>query len=605
MPTKSASTLPSVPQIKKCVRAFKHQPRPGQYRALNALSDHPDSLNIKLPTGYGKTYVALGSYSILRHSGIVTRNLIVVPTVAQLEQLKEAKLNDYGLDGEIVDVGFYGTEAIKKHRQGKGQIFAVTIQSLLKNAGLVVDTMMQDESRWMVTIDEYHHYGAGLSFTKAIDSLPSRYRLCLSATPVRPNDDLAFGKPDVSVTYREAATLENVVKELTGEAYYYVLDLVDENGDVRSLSVEELTEEAGSSSPDAIESLIIKRRMRWSPKYISPLISTPLLRMMNTRIRTGARAKAIVGAMCVSHAELIKKQIESTFPALSVDWVGTGENGRLAKVNKQVVSDFRNGCGADVLVHVGIAGEGLDVPEITEVIHCNSAGLNVSNNQENGRGARSCDRLPICHISFDSSSEYAIRGFVGDAIMDAMDFNDPSPETDEGEDIDNPRKDDWDDLPNELLEIENIRLDRIDTGDPEVVEVTRKLATDKFSDLDADVVMKDEGHPLRELVAGMILDMRNNQAKSLNEEHNIEKLSSDLKVAVNVLAGNVVKRTCRESGIRFDRSMIGDICKRIRTRLKRDCGPVVKDIERLRQHYAALKAYEVKIKAGEVPSWLK
>lgn len=605
MSVKSSGTMPSLSHIKKRCRAFKHKPRPGQQRALDALASHSDTLNVKLPTGYGKTYVLLGAYSILRDAGVVNRNLIVVPTVAQLDQLKDASLCDYALDGEIVDVGFYGTEAIKKHRQNKGHIFAVTIQSLLKNAGLVVDTMMQDGSKWMVTVDEYHHYGAGRAFAEAIESLPKAYRLCLSATPVRANDELAFGDPDIPVTYREAAEDEKVIKVLKGEAYYYVLDLIDEDGDVRSVSVEELAEEAGGNSSDAIESLIIKRRMRWSPKYISPLISTPLLRLMNTRIRTGKRAKAIVGAMCVSHAELIKKQVESTFPALSVDWVGTGENGRSAKENKKVVKDFRNGCGADVLVHVGIAGEGLDVPEITEVIHCNSAGLNVSNNQENGRAARFSDGLPTAYISFDSSSEYAVRGYVGKSIMDAMEFESPFADDEELDEKEQENDIQWDDLPDELLEIEDIRLERIDNGDPEVLEVTRRLAKDKFADLDVEAVMQDENHPLRELVAGMVLDMRNNQANALREEHSIEKMSSELKMAVNVLAGNIVKRICRESGVRFDRAMIGDICKRIRTRLKRDCGPVVKDLEKLRQHYATLKSYEMQIKTGELPSWLK
>ena len=189
--------------------------------------------------------------------------------------------------------------------------------------------------------------------------------------------------------------------------------------------------------------------------------------------------------------------------------------------------------------------------------------------------------------------------------MDAMEFESPVADDEELDEKEQEKDIQWDDLPDELLEIEDIRLERIDNGDPEVLEVTRRLAKDKFADLDVEAVMQDENHPLRELVAGMVLDMRNNQANALREEHSIEKMSSELKMAVNVLAGNIVKRICRESGVRFDRAMIGDICKRIRTRLKRDCGPVVKDLEKLRQHYATLKSYEMQIKTGELPSWLK
>lgn len=57
--------------------------------------------------------------------------------------------------------------------------------------------------------------------------------------------------------------------------------------------------------------------------------------------------------------------------------------------------------------------------------------------------------------------------------------------------------------------------------------------------------------------------------------------------------------------VRNDRSLAGDIKKRINSRKKRDLGPVVKDVDVYTQHFRWLKALESEMKrTKEVPQWL-
>ena len=206
-----------------------------------------------------------------------------------------------------------------------------------------------------------------------------------------------------------------------GHSYVYRIDAIDESGDVLSYTTTELSDMAGSDDPSAIEKLRINKKLRWSPKYVSPLVSIPVERMIQQRIETGRQLRAIVGAMCVSHAELVCAQVASMFPELTVDWVGTGIDGRTDDENEKIINRFlkdeRTDGALDILVHVGMAGEGLDSKLVSEVVHLNKAAINNSNLQENGRAARYLEAAngePVVgHINFDSGSEFSAEGYVG------------------------------------------------------------------------------------------------------------------------------------------------------------------------------------------------
>ena len=62
---------------------------------------------------------------------------------------------------------------------------------------------------------------------RAVLGLNRAFLLAMSATPTRPDDDSAFGIPDVSVKYREAVE-EGVIKPLSAHAYSYRIETVSE-----------------------------------------------------------------------------------------------------------------------------------------------------------------------------------------------------------------------------------------------------------------------------------------------------------------------------------------------------------------------------------------
>lgn len=598
-----ASSVHSVP--------FRKKPRRGQQAVFDAL-DGRKYLNIKLPTGYGKTFVACGCYSILKARGQVNRLLVIFPTDAQLTQFKEGgseDLRDAGVDGalHVIDLRFFGVEALKKHRQNTAQVFVITIQSMINRSGLdLVAELMSSGGRWMVVVDEYHHYGVDAAWGKTAMQLPAEFMLAMSATPKRPKDDSAFGDPNVSISYREAVE-EGAVKPLVGHSYVYRLDLVGEDGDIESVTTDDLVQRAGGDAPEKIEAFLITRKMRWSPKYVSPLVSIPLERLLRDRVATGYRLQAIIGAMSVSHAEMVCAQVKSMFAdVLSIDWVGTGDDGRRPEENAEVLRRFcpkkdpatgERNHSLDVLVHVGMAGEGLDSVDVSEVIHLNAASWNASNDQENGRAARKRPGV-VGNINYDSTSEYATRGYIGEAIMDAMDANPPS----QSEPEEPSKERDYTELPDEpAIQIHDLRLDHIDSGDPEVVRMKKVLALQvrEFSAADLD----DPASPIHEAALREYRRMRQIEAEALNEESTIRQWQQSVNEALSTVTG--LARRVLYPDQRFDRTVLGDLKKRINTRKKRDLGAATPDIEVCRRHYAWIKNLERQLLNGMVPEWLQ
>jgi len=455
----------------------------------------------------------------------------------------------------------------------------------------------------MVVVDEYHHYGIDLPFGNAVNALPYEFLLCMSATPYRPAQDGAFGTPDVEVRYRNAVK-QNAVKPLRGYSYNYKVDAITEDNEVITFSTDELVAEAGGESAKKIEKMIYDRKLRWSPKYISPLVSNPLSRMIAERVRCGYKLQAIVGAMCVSHAEMVCEQIRSAFPDLSCDWVGTGDDGKTNEQNAKILAAFAPTDGSDplldVLVHVGMAGEGLDTVRVSEVIHLNAAGHNNTNNQENGRAARYLSGV-TGHINFDACSGFAMKGYVGNAIMDAMDNeppgdpgNDPTP-GDGGTD--------WVDLPEEpLIRLIDVECTSIDSGD----ETVKMMATWMVGNV-AGFTKSDLDNPESEVWSKAeegVRRMRAAEAEQMNEKSAIKQWKDSVDNALSVVAGNVIKMA-KSNGLRVEKSFFGDVKKRINGKKKREIGAIEVDVDVYRKHYEWLKRLETQLKSTRaMPEWL-
>lgn len=597
--------------------SFRQDPRPGQRRVIELAAD-PGRVKLcaQLPTGYGKTFTSAAVYSTLQRQGRVDRLLYIVPSAGQLEQFVQDGATDLhaaSVSGPaaVCDIAFFGAaQSLKKHRQGICQVFACMIQGLSSvRVKAIVNELMQS-GRWMICVDEYHHYGVDKTWGKAVTELtrlPScQFLLALSATPYRPDDDSAFGKPDVVVTYREAVK-QNAVKPLECHSYTYRVDAID-NGDVVSYTTQDIADMAGDTSPDAIERVF--RQMRWSPKYISPLVDVPISRMIRNRIVTGQRLQALVGAFCCSHAQLVCEQIRAMFPELEVDWVGTGSNGRSDKENRDILRRFcppkvdgkrrMQDIRLDVLVHVGMAGEGLDTVFVSEVIHLNPANKNNSNDQENGRAGRwLADMFGNAikgYVNCESGTDYG-RDWLGRKIELAFDAQpgDEAEDEDQEDEGTPERNDELPELPDEpSIQIINCECTQIDTG--EVQHMANALHQVSGVSIDDP--------KLQEVALELYLRERKRTAEASNERSRIEQWKEAVSGALSLVARRAAVMMTAP-GARMEKSLIGDVKKRINSRKKKFLGAVDADIELLGKHYNWLKNLEKQLISEGLPSWLQ
>lgn len=598
--------------------SFPKEPRSGQRRVIEE-SKGRSALNAKLPTGYGKTLAACYVYSLKKTLGLATRLLIIFPTDGQLNQFINdgaRDLADAGVSGpkKIVDIRHAGYRAIRDHRSDQAQVFAITIQSLIESTGHNVVIDLLGTGLWMIVVDEYHHYGVAKTWGRTVLGLTRQFLLTMSATPSRPNDDSAFGPPDVSVTYR-AAVQEKVVKQLRGHGYSYRIETTsDETLQTEFWTTDQLISEAGGDSPDRVEKLFIKRKMRWSPRYVSPLVSIPIERMIRERIATGQPLQVLISAMCVSHAKVICEQVAAMYPELRVDWVGTGEFGRSSDENEAVLNRYcprkdENGCrhpDLDVLVHVGMAGEGLDSIHVSEVVFLCNASICNRTLQIIGRGARNLPGV-VCNISFDSSSEFAASGYVGGAIMDAMDFVPPKPDED-ADPVDD--DDDWPPAPPDdpAITIENIELLHIDSGH-EGVQTMARVMEHHGARLDFAAMENNKDHPHWKNVIQSYRTMRTVEAAEHDERAVIEQWRDKVTYAVTNIASILVK-LLKKRGLEIRdekhlKKIRGEIKADINTQKKKLFGAVENDLEVLKRHYGWCTALDRSLREKkELPSWL-
>ena len=593
--------------------SFRKNPRQGQAAAIKAASQtQRTQLIAQLPTGYGKTFTAASIYSSLQHQGRVNRLMYLVPSTGQLDQFVldgSGDLADADVQGShyICDIAYAGgVQAIKQHRSGSHQVFACTIQALSSSrVNTIVKELMQT-GLWMVCVDECHHYGLDCTWGQAVLELPRQFLLAMSATPFRPGDDSAFGRPDVSVSYRQAVA-ENAVKPLTCHSYEYRVDALEDNGEVISYTITDITDRAGSSAPDKVEKIF--RQMRWSPKYISPLVEMPIERMMQHRIVTGQRKlQVLFGAMCCSHAQLIcaqvKAHIDSLYPGqLEVDWVGTGENGRSDAENRAILRKFcpdkvdgrrrSEDVELDILIHVGMAGEGLDTIYVSDVVHLNRASLNNSNRQENGRAARFLEGVTgVIHV--DSSSDF--HKFVGPDIEHSFDHDDLN-DVDEEERTESTGNAELGELPEDpQIRIYDMECIRVIKGEVEVM--AKALVQDSGW---SEALLENESY--MQFAEKAYLKMKRRELEQFNDRSIVEQWKEKVNAASGLVTSRAIRAIYGSRG-RLPASIAGELKRRINSRKKRDLGAVDQDVNLLRRHYHWLQQLEQQIIAGDIPQWL-
>ena len=128
----------------------------------------------------------------------------------------------------LLDVGDRGTVAMRRHREGRAQVYVTTVQAIIAKGGSTLRALREGllpSGAWMIVVDEFSSlWKLEKAWGQAIAALPYVFRLVMSATPYRNDNDEAFGKPDIVVTYRQAVE-EGEVKRLRCHSYVYKIDV--------------------------------------------------------------------------------------------------------------------------------------------------------------------------------------------------------------------------------------------------------------------------------------------------------------------------------------------------------------------------------------------
>ena len=612
---------------------FAEAPRDGQLKVFNLLHDHSRKiLTVQLPTGYGKTRVACGCYSILRHQGRVNRLLYIVNTQQQRDQFRSDGPSDFANVGcgdirHVIDITYDGIRATKAHWNNTAEVFVTTVQSIMGgSSGRSVVEELMSSGEWMIVIDEHHHYGLDKAFSMAVESLPHEFRLAQSATPERPGRDGIFGTPDVIVKYSDAAQVEGAVKSLHLIGYNYRVDTIGPEGEISSFTTTELAEAFGlKSGPNGeltgLDKAIIARNLRWSPKYVSPLVDRPIQRAIANGLASGMPVQVLIRAMSISHAKLVFSQISNMYKdsGLIIEWVGTGEDGKTDEENSRIIAGFcppkrkepgyktarryPEDVAVNILIAIGLAGEGMDSTYVTEVVFLTPGNDTNQNRQTIGRGARIVKNVKTCNVNVDSSTDLA--QFSGSRIMALMDvavgeIPIADEELGDGEREESP-------LPvDPLFVILDAELIEVDDGE------VRKLGAELERRRGVPYGVGDaaawneipDSDPRFQHVMNLLRDARVKEDELMNEQSITERWHNAVKQATQKVAGAAMRRHQR-NGNRVDQSLVGDLKKRINSRKSWDVGPLVKDVEQLKRHYQWLVELDKVLQGGALPLWLE
>ena len=98
--------------------------------------------------------------------------------------------------------------------------------------------------------------------------------------------------------------------------------------------------------------------------------------------------------------------------------------------------------------------------------------------------------------------------------------------------------------------------------------------------------------------------MKREEAERFNERSAVEQWRQAVEQALSVVARRAA-RLMAAPGARLDRSLLGDLRKRINSRKKRALGAVDKDVQLLKTHYQWLKNLENELIEGGIPAWLQ
>jgi hypothetical protein len=188
--------------------------------------------------------------------------------------------------------------------------------------------------------------------------------------------------------------------------------------------------------------------------------------------------------------------------------------------------------------------------------------------------------------------------------MDAMD-DEPASEANQDEDNVNGGQglDDLRELPEEpTIQLWNVALESINSGDLEMMRDVAKATA--INGIDYEALEKDSNHPEWAKIESMYRGMRSREAERHNEQATIAQWNSAVNSALSTVAQKVI-RLYSSNGARIEKSLPGDIKRRINRMKKIRLGELTKNLEQCKKHYKFLKELEVEINTNGIPAWLQ
>lgn len=594
--------------------------------------------NVKLPTGGGKTRLAAAVYLEKKLRNEVDRLLYIVPRITQLEQFRIDAPHEFVSCGmkqmpNIINISVFRGEAFNLHITNRAEIFVITIQSIVNEGQSVAQYLSEimKTGKWMIAVDEYHHYGSDETdesvdpkkWSEAVDRLPHEFILFMSATPKK---NSWFGQPDHSVTYRSMAEAGHL-KRTQLHVYNYRLDFIVD-GELVSFMLDDFYREVGSMEPGKIDEYLAERDMRFSTKYISGLLETPIARMNNIWLMSNAsgtpmRPQMIIAAMSVEHAKSVCQMLRNLpiCDNLRIDWVGTGPMGRKQHENDEVMNQFcppkdvngdRPEPKLDILVQVDYAGEGVDSKNVCEVVILRRAKMSARLLQLIGRSSRVHGKFKdaIATVNVDTLSPLRIWKETSEH---AFEFEKAYDVELNGEPATPLSDDEQDEIPSTPIlpefnsNLVNVELADIDDGTKEQYKRAYRHALKsagyaKVHGMDLDTKEAEEE------IERIVIDLIYKERREANERVDLQTRTEQVKERyeralssfVHFLSERMVAR-----GVSKDKGLMGDIKMRANTEMKRRFGQIRMDIDTLTIRYNWMRDVEIGIEAtGKLPTWL-
>lgn len=584
--------------------------RKGQDKAIRALAspDHKARYAFELPTGYGKTWVILAGYALLRASNRANRLLWIVPTDTQRTQADRC----VSKDSKALGVSFTGSRIcygeaneIKYSNLNQAEIFVTTVHKLRSDPGYFADLMAKGE--WAICCDEYHRYREDSEWGESIKSLiGNRVLIGLSGTPIRTDrKDTLFDTIDVSVSLSDAKT-EGAIRGVRLSTERYTLDLTV-GDEMLHLTTNNIAEQLARYGCSTLAEFDVRKQIRYHTKYISSMLTASIETMQGKQL-TGKRHQMIVFAMSVAHAKSLAESIAKMNSGIRVGWVGEGPDGRDPKENAKVLDSFQSynhkkhmgekpgDCGIDCLVQVKKASEGFDSVYATTLVYLNLLNdRSVEADQSLGRGLR---RHPEIENPDDDMCDVFVSEDSGLAAYLALlteSLNGDKPNT---RDVDPDTDPKWIDIPDFFL----IDVEHSGTSVAYPLGEPPKGKEQEAEAIVKEYVAKDPGVDMDLLRQAIYKVQWEAEKKPVSESDKIAAGRTGIQRCVSILAGNMVRKRFGRS---YEKSAKGDMITKVNGQLKAQFG--VRDTltySELTMAYTWLQSKNIEIGGQqELPEW--